>query len=384
MGTQILSEQARQGPIKTRGLLAQTESIEKKTPLEIRKLEVETSPEFLEAKMQRLLAMTNPAGAREFELLTAGMKPEDKELARRVHLGIQARPSSAAIKYDQIIGPDGRTYTAAFDPRAVGAHVIGTGQTYGSGVGSVPVQIQQPAMPSVPAVSPTVIQAPSAAAETSVNPLTPSAIQTPSPFVSPTAQDKKFQESMGTNTAAMKIDAKVKLPKAKSTIGALEAATNRVERDIDQAIALAGPSTTGWGSWAFGKIPTTDALTLNTILTSILSNVGFDALIEMRRNSPTGGALGNVSDVEVKFLQSTLANLNPLLRHDVLKAQLLKVKEARREALNRARNDFSHDVKFFGLTDDDFSQQKKEAAMPITGLPQPAELSLEERLKKYQ
>jgi hypothetical protein len=39
--------------------------------------------------------------------------------------------------------------------------------------------------------------------------------------------------------------------------------------------------------------------------------MAFDNLSEMRQNSPTGGALGNVSDTELRLLSSTLGSLDP-------------------------------------------------------------------------
>src|SRR5690606_6096170 len=41
-----------------------------------------------------------------------------------------------AIQYKEVVGPDGRTRMVAFDPRDVGAQVVGDGTTYGSGVGA--------------------------------------------------------------------------------------------------------------------------------------------------------------------------------------------------------------------------------------------------------
>jgi hypothetical protein len=48
---------------------------------------------------------------------------------------------------------------------------------------------------------------------------------------------------------------------------------------------------------------------LKEILDTIKSNIGFNKLQEMREGSPTGGALGNVSDRENKLLQSVIASV---------------------------------------------------------------------------
>ena len=58
------------------------------------------------------------------------------------------------------------------------------------------------------------------------------------------------------------------------------------------------------------KIPGTSATDVSALVTTIKSNIGFDKLQAMRDASPTGGALGQVSNQEINFLQSTLNNLN--------------------------------------------------------------------------
>lgn len=50
---------------------------------------------------------------------------------------------------------------------------------------------------------------------------------------------------------------------------------------------------------------------LDTLLTTIKSNLGFDKLQRMRDESPTGGALGQVAVVELIALQNSIAPLDP-------------------------------------------------------------------------
>lgn len=383
MKTAVLAESVAQAPVRTRNLLAQT-----------RQIEAETTPEFLDAKMRQMVARLTPAEVLAFDQLTKGLTPEQRAQALEVHMGLRARPSSAAIKYDQIVGPDGRTYTAAFDPRAVGAHVIGTGQTYGSGVPA-------PNAPTAPAASASMIPGAlnlSPAAPTAVAPITdgvalpvPAATQAPtaavqpaapatvaqSPFASPTAQEKKFQEASGTKSAEAIQDAKTKLPKARANLDSLESTTKRVESDIDQAISLADNWTAGFGA-LLKNVPKSEAMKLASIITAIKANVGFTALQDMRTNSPTGGALGQISDFENKLLQATIADLEQQQDPPFLKAQLLKIKKARADALARLRQQYDREVNYFGLTDADFSSVARGAQAPITGTPQEGEFKIVE------
>jgi DNA-binding CsgD family transcriptional regulator len=83
---------------------------------------------------------------------------------------------------------------------------------------------------------------------------------------------------------------------------------------------------TGLASLA-SKIPGTPQYNLSAQLDTIKSNVGFAALQAMRAASPTGGALGQVSEQENRLLQSTLASLDQGQSADQLKANLAKVQQ---------------------------------------------------------
>lgn len=84
---------------------------------------------------------------------------------------------------------------------------------------------------------------------------------------------------------------------------------NIVVEDIDFALDLADAWTTGLLGAGVSLVPGTPAYDLKSLLTTIKSNVGFAQLQHMRENSPTGGALGPVSDFENRQLQAVLGNL---------------------------------------------------------------------------
>lgn len=322
--TGIAKEQA------TRALFpTQTAAALKDIPNKSAILAAQADPVYLEAQRNALLMRGVPADARTFQLLTQGMTPEQIEQARRVRMGLQARPSGAAIEYKSVVGPDGVTRLVAVDPRAVGAHVVGSGEEYGTGV--------QP--PSVPPEM-TVV----ATDETGATTAPPS---NPNLFQSPTIQQAASQKVTGEKSAEAVVEARTKLPKAKASLDSLESKTGRIDADINEAIRLA-PGGSGFASLLKG-IPTTQAMKLDSVLTSIRANNGFDTLIEMRQNSPTGGALGNVSDFEGRNLQAAIAELNQALDDKSLIAALQKVKRARDEALQRTRSQFQREAQFFGL-----------------------------------
>jgi hypothetical protein len=83
---------------------------------------------------------------------------------------------------------------------------------------------------------------------------------------------------------------------------------NLVNDLLNEAAEGAGVMTTGIGSLS-RVVPGTPAADMAARLDSIRANIGFDKLQDMRQNSPTGGALGAVSDRENQLLQSVFSSL---------------------------------------------------------------------------
>lgn len=87
---------------------------------------------------------------------------------------------------------------------------------------------------------------------------------------------------------------------------------NIVVEDIDRAMNSMKANRSAVGPWVGqGKyVPGTQAYNLNNLLDSIRSNITIDKLQAMREASPTGGALGQVSDFENKMLQSAMGKID--------------------------------------------------------------------------
>ena len=95
---------------------------------------------------------------------------------------------------------------------------------------------------------------------------------------------------------------------------------------IDDAEKIIGASTTGIPGRLTGLVGYPKKVALDGYLNTIKSNLGFDELNKMRQSSPTGGALGNVSDRELALLTATIASLDPAQGEEVLRGNLNKVK----------------------------------------------------------
>lgn len=106
-------------------------------------------------------------------------------------------------------------------------------------------------------------------------------------------------------------------------------AASVVTQDIDRALKIIEDHpnlTTSIGGAASQGIPGTPAYNVAALLTTVRANAGFDKLQAMRAASPTGGALGQVSNFENELLQSVIGNLDLGQSPDQLKFNLQRVR----------------------------------------------------------
>lgn len=95
--------------------------------------------------------------------------------------------------------------------------------------------------------------------------------------------------------------------------------------EIQRAIKMVEESpnkTTGFLGSIFKNFGGTEAKDLDGLLNTIRANVGFDYLQKMRENSPTGGALGSVSEMELTLLTSVMGSLEQSQSPEMLTANL--------------------------------------------------------------
>ena len=123
------------------------------------------------------------------------------------------------------------------------------------------------------------------------------------------------------------VDREKSFPKARDAISTLDKKHASLNEVIDEAIVKTSSFSAGFPGVYLSKLPATEAADLKRTLETIKANLGFDALQEMRANSPTGGALGQVAVQELVALQATLRSLEQDQSPEQLKANLSKVKE---------------------------------------------------------
>jgi len=91
---------------------------------------------------------------------------------------------------------------------------------------------------------------------------------------------------------------------------------------VDAALKNTGFGKTGLPGAVVGMVPGSDAYDLRATIDTLKANLSFDQIAEMRANSPTGGALGSVSDNELKLLGAAIASLDANQSNDRVKAGL--------------------------------------------------------------
>ena len=105
---------------------------------------------------------------------------------------------------------------------------------------------------------------------------------------------------------------------------------NVVTQDIDRAIAAIETDpllTTGVGAQVTSGVGGTPARNVKGLLDSVRANIGFDRLQQMRDESPTGGALGQVSNREMELLTATLGSLDQAQGPGQLKENLKRIRD---------------------------------------------------------
>lgn len=92
---------------------------------------------------------------------------------------------------------------------------------------------------------------------------------------------------------------------------------------------------TGLAGAVGGWLPNSETHKLQKTIDPLKANLAFGALSEMRANSPTGGALGNVTERELELLASTAGSLDVGQGEKQLDRSLTDIEKRYREILTR-------------------------------------------------
>lgn len=105
---------------------------------------------------------------------------------------------------------------------------------------------------------------------------------------------------------------------------------------VRQAVEENPLTTTGFFGYLSRNIPGSGAYDLQGYVDTLIANAGFDRLTQMREESPTGGALGQVTVEELRMLQRTIASLDPNLSTDAFMTNLARFENEYKDIIRRA------------------------------------------------
>lgn len=160
------------------------------------------------------------------------------------------------------------------------------------------------------------------------------------------------------------------LPRLQRTLQTVEQKEKNLSSISSEVRAKANRITTGFGGAISSAVPGTPAYDLKLSIDTLLANAGFDALQEMRNNSPTGGALGQVTERELGLLQSTVSPIYLSQSTGQFLSNLKRFEEQRAQSLANIRKAYEEDYARFGGASDanlPAPQQKKRLVFDAQG-----------------
>jgi len=138
-----------------------------------------------------------------------------------------------------------------------------------------------------------------------------------------------------------------KFPAATSAVKTFESSADKLAADLERLAKHPGLS--GISGLIYGRTPalTKDARAAQALYDSIVARGGFQELQNMRASSPTGGALGNVSNQEGQYLRDAFAPINRTQDTADLSRSLTEAANATRVSKQRVREayDLTYDYK---------------------------------------
>jgi hypothetical protein len=161
-------------------------------------------------------------------------------------------------------------------------------------------------------------------------------------------------------------------PKAKQAVATVETTMGDLVADLENLAAH--PGLTGITGVVYGRTPsvTPQAREAQALYDKIVARGGFSELQNMRAASPTGGALGNVSNQEGAQLKQAFAEIGREQATESVRKALLRAAENAKLVRQRAREAF----------EDTYEYRQGGGPAPAAGALSPAEQAELEQLRK--
>jgi hypothetical protein len=325
------------------------------------------------------------ARAAGFEQLASGLSPEDQMNARRVELGLAPRAVAPGFSIQEVVLPDGTKQYIQVPTRGVAP-----GQAFAvNQLDGVPTAGGAPAPAPAPAAAPAPVSsaqfttadgrpvninfADFAALEPSSRASLLSQLEQETGVVIPPAQRAQLLGSQPTEqpqpaprtgaglgrtteeeaeAAALQarrveeerrraqaaVEAEVSAPaNERARALALENA-ERTRQTVRDAIEQVTPTSAGFVGARLRGVEGTGAFNLSRTIDTIKANLSFGALQAMRDASPTGGALGGISEGELNLLGATVQSLDPDQSPEEIARKLAEVQYYYERTIARIEN----------------------------------------------
>jgi hypothetical protein len=155
----------------------------------------------------------------------------------------------------------------------------------------------------------------------------------------------------------------------------MEVKAQTVTENLDKALDQVNWRSAGFVGEIAGIFGGTEATDLQSTIDTIIANIGFKELQDMRASSPTGGALGQVAVKELEMLQAVLGSLKRSQSPEQLKENIKKVRERYETTYNSIRALYEADGKQMapipkrkgapGTTADSQTQPSASGSQPV-------------------
>jgi hypothetical protein len=143
------------------------------------------------------------------------------------------------------------------------------------------------------------------------------------------------------------------LPKIERSLQDAKRSSANIGRITQQVREKAkGAFTTGFTGSIADAVPGSPAFDLKENLKTLRANAAFDTLQNMRNNSPTGGALGAISEMELQLLESAYSNLNNSQSREQFEQNLSAFEQQHQSAVAAMEKAYMEDYQRFGGASD--------------------------------
>ena len=161
-----------------------------------------------------------------------------------------------------------------------------------------------------------------------------------------TAGTEEYQKYMGSNGQYDAEKQKLRNDAALLTSNTILSAIGDIRKYDDESLL----PTTGFVGSLLSNVAGTKAADMAARVTTIQANLGFDKLQAMREASPTGGALGQVSNIELQALQASLRNLSQAQSREAFFSQLTELENLYLDTVHGPNRDKSQTTYYSPVT----------------------------------